>query len=183
MPGNGCRKWNIQDLVMAPQADGARSGGSPVSADPGRKSLLLVDGDPARSGSLRAAIRSIALATVCADFSSARAQLLRNPPDWLVTNLRLGPYNGLHLVHLVATAGLPTRSLVYSDHIRQDVALASEAQGAGAFYETRDRLAHALPGYLAAVLPDHDHRNPIVPDRRSGCRGGRRASDVPATRL
>jgi DNA-binding NtrC family response regulator len=164
-------------------ADGERSGGSPVSADPVRTSLLLVDGDAAVSESLRAAVRSVALAAVCADFPSARARLLTSPPDWLVTNLRLGTYNGLHLVHLVATVGLPTRSLVYSDYIRQDVALAGEAQGAGAFYETRDRLAQALPGYLAAVLPAHDHRNPVVPDRRSGCRGGRRASDVPATRL
>jgi DNA-binding NtrC family response regulator len=173
----------MQDLVMAPLADGERSGGSPMSAGPARKSLLLVDGDSTVSGSLRAAVRSIALATVCADYSSARARLSRNPPDWLVTNLRLGIYNGLQLVRLVATADLRTRSLVYTDHIHQDVALVSEAQAAGAFYETQDRLVQALPGYLAAVLPAHDQRSPVVRDRRSGCRGGRRASDVPATRL
>src|SRR5579864_3848191 len=76
-------------------ADGERSDGSPMSADPVRKSLLLVDCDPAVSKSLEAAVRSVALA-VCADFLSARARLLTSPPDWLVTNLRLGSYNGLH---------------------------------------------------------------------------------------
>jgi hypothetical protein len=95
--------------------------------------------------------------------------------DWLVCNLRLDAYNGLHLVHLAAAAGLPTKSLVYGE--RRDVSLAREAQRIGAFYESRDHLPHALLAYVQGQLPRTDRRDPIAADRRSFFRGGRRAAD------
>jgi DNA-binding NarL/FixJ family response regulator len=65
-----------------------------------------------------------------------------NPYDWVVTNVRLAGYNGLHLMHLAAAARLPARFVVYAD--QQDVLLAREAQRAGAFYEARDQIHRAL---------------------------------------
>src|SRR5262249_26926727 len=101
------------------------------------------------------------------------------PVDFLVTNVRLGAYNGLHLVYLAESfhRGL-TRAIVYSDVL--DIAIAREAQLAGAFYEIRTNLPAALPSYLRApILPPCDRRNPADRYRRAQFRGVRRGSDLP----
>ena len=105
-------------------------------------------------------------------------------PELLVTNLRLGPFNGLHLVFLAQSASLPTICLTYGTQTNPtDVALAREAQLAGAFYEASFKLLHALPAYIQSELPDRDRRDPVRSDRRSSFRGGRRATDVTEVRL
>jgi hypothetical protein len=98
--------------------------------------------------------------------------------DLLVTNLQVGVYNGLHLVYLLAAAGSPTRSVVYTN--RPNAGAARDVRRAGAFYFSRVRLLNALPGFLRAQLPDVDRREAPLEDRRLSLhRGGRRASDVP----
>jgi DNA-binding NtrC family response regulator len=124
---------------------------------------------------MRDAVREIAHIDGATDFRSARTHLFSKRYDWLVTNIRLDAYNGLHLVHLAETARLPIRSLVYAD--RRDLVLAREAQQAGAFYESRDRVARALAAYLRGTLPAQDRRNPAVSTRHSAFRGGRRCTD------
>ena len=62
----------------------------------------------------------------CADFEAARRTLAGTPCDLLITQLRLGPFNGLHLVYL-ARARL-IRSVVYDETM--DPFLAREAQSA-----------------------------------------------------
>ena len=116
--------------------------------------------------------------SLCSDFSTARARLRAAPPELLITALRLREYNGLNLVYLAAGAGLPTRSIVYTED--RDAGMAREIHAAGAFYEVRPRLPGALPGYIAAKLPPQDRRDVRVYDRRlSGRSGGRRAVDQP----
>jgi len=143
--------------------------------------LLLVEPDPMfREVLVRAADR-IQIETF-AGLLPARTRLQGPSFVLLATNLRLGAYNGLHLVHLIrGTAGLPTRCVVYARdadrvHIR-------DVHGAGAFYELQLRLRFALPGYVEAVLGDRlpalDRREPVTPDRRRMFRGGRRRVDVP----
>jgi DNA-binding NtrC family response regulator len=113
---------------------------------------------------------------LCADFSTARARLRAAPPEWLITALRLREYNGLNLVYLAASAGLPTRSIVYTE--ASDRGMARDIRAAGAFYEVRPRLSIALPTYLSAVLPPQDRRDVASYDRRrDGRSGGRRAVD------
>jgi response regulator of citrate/malate metabolism len=114
---------------------------------------------------------------VARSFHDARTQLGAWPPDALVTNLRLGDYNGLHLVLLARSANHATRCIVYSD--RPDTYLVREAQSIGAFFERTDRLVHALPGYCRAALPSKDRRAPDGRDRRAVFRGGRRSVDQP----
>jgi DNA-binding NtrC family response regulator len=138
--------------------------------------VLLVEPD----GALREQLRNIAglfgHTDGDAEFLLARAHLLSNPYDWVVTNIRLAAYNGLHLMHLAAAKGLPARFLVYAD--QRDVGLAREAQGAGAFYESHDRVHRALPAYLQGTLPPQDRRNAEVRDRRRLIfRGGRRSTE------
>src|SRR5882672_8982419 len=96
--------------------------------------VLLVEPDAATGALLRQSVQGIADVDIESEFSAARLRLLGAPFDFLVTNLRLGPYNGLHLVYLASTAELSSRRIVYSD--RHDIGLARDAQRAGAFYET-----------------------------------------------
>ena len=70
------------------------------------------------------------------------------PPELLITALRLREYNGLNLVYLAAGAGLPTRSIVYTE--ANDAGMAREIRAAGAFYEVRPRLPKALQRYAQA---------------------------------
>jgi hypothetical protein len=135
--------------------------------------VLIVEPDAERLVVLQQALRNVAAVDGCADFGAGRMRLLRDRPDLLVTNLRLDAYNGLHLVYL---APRPTRSIVYMD--REDRFLLREAQQAGAFIESPQRLPLALASYLDAVLPTRDRRDPTVFDRRHSFRPGRRAADV-----
>ena len=140
------------------------------------KRLLLVEPDAKVGQSLRLTCDRIARATVCHDFLSARSQLLAAAPDLLVTNLRLGEYNGLHLVLLASSDRARTRSIIYSD--RPDAFLIREAQALGAFFERADRLPYSLVGYLRFALPERDRRDSPQYDRRAAFRGGRRCADV-----
>jgi len=124
---------------------------------------------------IQAACRGIARVVNCSDFFAARQQLLERPPALLVTDLRLGAYNGLHLAYVVRTSGLPTRTVVFADPI--DLALAREAQAIGAFYEWPHRLPFAVRAYITATLPPRDRRDPAAYDRRHEFRGGRRSAD------
>jgi hypothetical protein len=143
----------------------------------GLERVLLVEPNKTRRAHLRDAVREVADIHADADFVTARTHLFSEQYDWLVTNTRLGPYNGLHLVYLARVAWLPIRSLVYDE---SDLWLAQEAQRAGAFYESRSRVNRALPAYLRSVLPPQDRRSPAEPDRRAAPRGGRRCTDSAA---
>jgi ActR/RegA family two-component response regulator len=136
---------------------------------------ILVDPNARRLERARRAIGDATLTTFT-DFQSAREQLLRAQPQFLATALRLGAYNGLHLVHLVASLHIDARCLVYSEW--PDLVLVREALRAGAFYEDASRVPYALSSYLKAALPDHDRRSPEWFDRRATRRGGRRAADA-----
>jgi DNA-binding NtrC family response regulator len=137
------------------------------------KDILIVDPDVDYLRAAQTALRFLADVEVFSKFAAARARLLSSePPDLLVTNLRLQAYNGLHLVHM-ATAG--TRCIVYSTH--DDLVLAREVQAAGAFYERSNRVSRALAAYVHATLPPHDRRNLTALDRRQIRRGGRRSTD------
>ena len=138
-------------------------------------SLLLVDPDVTAAAAIVASLPPSVDLDVRADFPAARARLHGQPPRLLVTALRLREYNGLHLVYLAARAGLPTRSVVYTDVV--DRAAAIESRTAGAFYEVRSQLSLSLSAYVAATLPAADRRGGVTFDRRKLPRGGRRAYD------
>src|ERR1700730_6370775 len=135
--------------------------------------IIIVDLDIDRVSKLEGSVQDVARVDACTDFASARILLLREPPEFLVTNVRLGAYNGLHLVHL---APAPTRSIVHMEP--EDPFLLREAQRVGAFLESPQRLLFSLRAYVSAVLPLRDRRYPSRVDRRIIPRGGRRAADV-----
>jgi DNA-binding NtrC family response regulator len=146
-----------------------------------KKRLLIVDTSPERLSVLQQALRFVADVEGYCDFTAARNRFLAQPADFLVVNLRLRAYNGLHLVYLAATlaSAAGTRSIVYDE--QRDVGLLREAQAAGAFVDAADRLYYALPGYVTSTLPTRDRRDPRLTDRRGSFRGGRRAVDILVT--
>lgn len=146
--------------------------------------VLVVDGDQAFLRLMQSAIAHLADVDTCTDFETARKQLFDRPPELLVTNVRLGPYNGLHLVLLAAAAHLSTRCVTYGSTVNPtDMALAREAQTLGAFFEPFYRVRYALPSYVPASLPSRDRRDPTRVGRRLIFRGGRRATDLTPVRL
>lgn len=142
------------------------------------KPVLVVDPDRQMLRTLQQVLAFRANVDLCNDFVRARARLLSNPPDLLVTNSRLREYNGLQLVYLAASLELATRAVVYGE--KEDLGAARDAQAAGAFYVPRQYVAAALPAYLSAELPSHDRRDVARLDRRQLSRGGRRATDPEA---
>jgi len=140
--------------------------------------ILLVEPNAAVASDLRHALMLVASVEICPDFPGARTRLLTDDYDFLVTNLRLRAFNGVHLVYLAKSSGATTRSIVYTE--RREAALAREAQAAGAFYELRDRLPYVICSYVKATLPSADRRDPAQRDRRQMFRGGRRSTDVSA---
>lgn len=137
--------------------------------------VLLVEPNTQIAVSLLAAGGALGTVEHCQTFEAARATLAAKPFDFVVTNLRLNDFNGLHLVHLVSGDPQPPRSIVYTDV--RDAALAREVQRSGAFYETAESLPVTLAAYVQAALPPADRRNPARPDRRGTFRGGRRCWD------
>jgi hypothetical protein len=135
--------------------------------------VTIVEPDAARLSLLVLSLTGIARVTGCPDFHAARARVLLEPPDLLVTNVRLREYNGIHLVMLASAS---TRSIVYMDP--EDLVLLREAQRVGAFVESPERLIRSLPSYVGAALRIRDRRELLRFDRRSIARGGRRAADA-----
>src|SRR5438067_9087913 len=91
-----------------------------------RRCVLAVDCDRKWLDALRERWNHVAEIDTCVDFPSARARLFGTPPvDLLITNLRLGAFNGLHLVFLAQSSDLSTRCLTYgADNNATDMALA-----------------------------------------------------------
>jgi hypothetical protein len=119
------------------------------------------------------ALAAVARVAGYAGFQAGRARLLADPPELLVTNVRLREYNGIHLVMLAPAS---TRSVVYMDP--EDPVLLREAQAVRAFVESPERLLLSLPSYVGADLHLADRRELRRFDRRTIARGGRRAADV-----
>jgi hypothetical protein len=84
--------------------------------------VLLVEPDALARQVLLDAASGVARVSARARFLKARTDLRGGAFDFLVTNVRLGAYNGLHLVYLAAVDGISTRSIVYSEG--QDLGLA-----------------------------------------------------------
>ena len=139
-----------------------------------RHVVLLVEPNPRIADTLEESIRPLAQVYHHLEFESARRQLGTLRFDFVVSNLRLGAFNGLHLTYAV-NAVSPTRCIIYTES--REPPLAQDVRRAGAFYEVLDRLPVTLPAYLAGGLPSADRRDPAVPDRRTPFRGGRRVWD------
>jgi DNA-binding NtrC family response regulator len=113
----------------------------------------------------------------CEGFEGARDALRRGRTiSALIANVRLGEYNGIHLVYLGKVHHPGIRALVYGRP--HDAMLAREAQRAAAFYQRQGLMMLSLGSFLRAGLPSQDRRTVSDIDRRTAFRGGRRTTDV-----
>jgi len=143
--------------------------------------VLLVEPNPAIADHLLDAARAVATVDYQVNFETARLRLTGTGFDFVVSNLRLGEFNGLHLVHLAADLDHPPRCVVYTD--ATDLILGREVQRVGAFYETATCLPVTLGAYVRSKLPAVDRRDPTRLDRRGEFRGGRRCWDEHVMRV
>jgi DNA-binding NtrC family response regulator len=143
-----------------------------------RAAAVIVDHDPAVVSRLAPLVTGAGYETiVCTRFEAARTLLHSGRTiSALISNLRLGEFNGIHLVYLAKLGAADTRALIYAS--AHDPLLAREAQRAGAFYQRQAFLMFALVSFLNATLPAADRRDVSGVDRRTSFRGGRRATDV-----
>jgi hypothetical protein len=128
---------------------------------------------------VQAALRNVAHVQLARDFLSARSLLFEACPRAVVTNLRLGAYNGIQLALMAALN--QTRCIVYEHGL--DVMLARQAQLAGAFYARGAHVSSVIRSFVISPLPEKDRRNPAMPDRRASGRPGRRSTDSTTHRV
>jgi len=147
----------------------------PLASTSKRPRLLLVEPERRWQLTLSSAASDRADVEIVESFIDARTRLNEAPFDLVVTDLRLGPYNGIHLVYTLRLADAPTHVIVHTG--ARDAVAARDIQRAGALFERTERLAVTLPAYLGAALPLEDRRDPERFDRRHLARGGRRAWD------
>ena len=76
----------------------------------------------------------------------ARRDVGMHTPTIVVTSMRLGSFNGVHLVYLTKLANPNAICVVYGDDARAD-----EAWRAGALYERRDVVPFAFARLLSSM--------------------------------
>jgi DNA-binding NtrC family response regulator len=142
---------------------------------------LIVDTDAVQVFHLGRSIEAAGFRCLSAPgFVPARRCIYDYHPEIIITNLRLGAFNGIHLAYLAKVHNAATRVMVYAREY--DRLLAAEAVAAGAFYERLEFVPASIVNFLRAALPDRDRRDPGSVCRRTAFRGGRRASDVASLR-
>lgn len=83
-----------------------------------------------------------------ATLEDARKDITAIAPAMVVTSLKLGSFNGVHLVYLAKLANPLAVCVVYGEPDRAD-----EAQRAGAIYVDARCITEVLPDILAAMFP------------------------------
>src|SRR5687767_4352590 len=106
--------------------------------------VILVEPDDDLATRLVRGVRGHLDLCRCVSFAEARRWLCRRP-CLLLTNLRLGAHNGVHLVYLADALDLATRAIIYT--LSVDAGLAALVRQARAFYETVDRVGPSLRAY------------------------------------
>jgi FixJ family two-component response regulator len=115
---------------------------------PIRKRVLIVEDHEATRQGLRALLTNAGYEVDAAGtFAEARRALAEHPPDLLITDLRLGEYNGLQLV---AAVPLGTPSIVVTGF--PDAVLGADALKLGAHYITKPIDAQSLMNLMDEAL-------------------------------
>ena len=95
--------------------------------------VLVVDTDPASRAAMDRMLRTAGnMVTSVAEFEAAEERLVYAPPDVLITAVKLGTHNGIHLVLRAQSDHPHTQAIVL--HTDDDPVLEEEATSAGATY-------------------------------------------------
>jgi DNA-binding response OmpR family regulator len=97
------------------------------------KRVLIVDDEPDVLDTLAAMVSAGGYEVVTrSDFEAAKKYITETPPDILITDVRLGPYNGLQLAVVMRSACLQCPIVVLSAF--DDPTLRAEASHVSAIY-------------------------------------------------
>jgi DNA-binding response OmpR family regulator len=141
------------------------------------ETLLIVDPDPVSQRAMVDALKAARYRTIVADGFGTAARLLEScRPDLLITAVRLGAFNGLHLVVLGRERDSRMSALVVDD--RRDTVVEREALIAGATaYLARPVDADALLRKVAEALARRErrwwNRSPLAGNIEVGIGAGR----------
>lgn len=112
-----------------------------------RHNILVVAPSPSLATKLVRLLGDASQLVVVTTFAAAKVHL-DSPPDLLITEVKLGEYNGLHLALRARAAGIP--SIVLGDPVFE-----REAEQLGATYLSPGRLGTAeLPSIVGHLLDD-----------------------------
>ena len=112
-------------------------------------SILLVDDDLSLLGALSRFMADSGFQVVpCSTFEDAKREIATLRPDILITDVRLGAYNGLQLALLARDVRPDVRVVVFSGF--DDPVLKQEARRIGATYLVKPVSGHALVEELRA---------------------------------
>ena len=113
--------------------------------------VLVVDDEPQVLEYLTSALtRSGYLATPCAKYEDAKAALAAGRPDLLLTDIRLGAYNGLQLA-ILATQKYPgTPVIILTGY--EDPTLREEAARAGAMFVIKPVTLEDLLSHIKSAI-------------------------------
>jgi DNA-binding response OmpR family regulator len=87
----------------------------------------------------------------CSSFVSARKFLIRRVPTAVITDIRLGPFNGLQLIYLAKEQQPATVLVVLAEE--DDPVLRGEAARAGAAFLVKPVTAEALVSRISSIHP------------------------------
>lgn len=127
--------------------------------------VLIVDTDSeALAGDRSILVDAGYVVTWTADFTEAKEQLRLAPPDLLMTDVRLGAYNGLHLVHRLHFDH-PEMPAIVTDKAADPV-LQEEARRADALYLIKPVDPTTLVDTIRALLARRPSRRGMQAARR-----------------
>src|SRR5947208_16170064 len=118
-----------------------------------QRCVLVVESDPSDLSSIVGLLRSAGYrVAAAAAFDEAKLLLASESPDLLITGLRLGPYNGLHLV-LRSRADHPAMAAIVTSQY-PDAVLEAEAQRQHAGFLLKPVTDRELLAAISASLGD-----------------------------
>ena len=117
---------------------------------PRGRQVLLVDDDPALLRLVSQWLTAGGFNVIaCDSFEDARRELALRPPDVLLTDLRLGAFNGLQLVILAGEQNPQPLTVVMSAY--DDPTLREEAERCGARYLLKPFSSQAVLSSIASL--------------------------------
>ena len=123
-------------------------------------SLLLVDDDLSLLGALSRFLADSGFEVVpCSTFEDAKREIGTLRPEILVTDVRLGAFNGLQLALLARDVRPDIRVVVFSGY--DDPVLKEEARRIGATYLVKPVSGHTLVQELRATASGRSDK-PVV---------------------
>lgn len=127
--------------------------------------VLIVDSNPAALNRTAKVLRDAGYhVTATASFESAKWRLRTMPPDLLVTDVRLGEYNGIHLVIGGRTRDSELPAIVTD--VARDRVLEHDATSQGALYLVKPVPAERLLGAARELVEKRRQRASTAVPRR-----------------